>query len=621
MAQTWNGFPLINDETPVDDLFNVKDENGNLCGRGYVERDFNTHPHEMFAPPSTMPLIDPSEYDARIEEQERMASSLEHIYLGGPKLQPRFTNLDQNGQGYCHDDKSEVLTERGWVAWPDYNYSDLLATVNPITHQMEFQAPTERHVYEYDGDMVYSTNRRVNFGVTPDHQMYVRKWDESRRTLSPNYTFVRAGDIGWYAGLLHAPSGWAGTDIVELEVPGDRRYDGDDFFAMLGLVISDGYAGGTENTRNWVSFASFRADTRGAIAALAQRVGFHEVPSRPGVWVRYDAGALAAWIRANCYVGGELGSRNKRCPDLVKCASMRQIKHFLSYFDDRSRNGLQFYSTSKRLIDDLQELHMRVGKRSSIGTVPAKDTPYSGNAAGVISGGSAYVLTVGEADRLCIDRKKHIETERYKGLVYCAAVPNHTLITRRNGSVLISSNCWSYSTGHTIMIARLRDNQPAVRLNPHAAACIIKGGRDEGGWCGLSAQWGRENGFAEEGTGEGQWPLHGMDLRRDTPALRTSMAKYKITEDWVDMAQPVYGQNLTQQQLASCLLMNQPCAVDFAWWGHSVCGIRWVKVEAGSYGLLILNSWKGWGRNGLAVLQGSKMNTMGAICSRVVKAA
>jgi hypothetical protein len=277
----WNGIPLINDETPIDDLFNVKDEKGNLFGRGYVERDFNAYPHEMFAPPSTMPLIDPSEYDARIEEQERTQSSLEHIYLGGEGGKPRFVNLNQNGQGYC----------------------------------------------------------------------------------------------------------------------------------------------------------------------------------------------------------------------------------------------------------------------------------------------------------------------------------------------------WSYSTGHTMMIARLRDNQPLVRLNPHASACIIKGGRDEGGWCGLSAQWSRQHGYAEEGTGEGQWPLHGMSLRYDTPALRANMSKHKVAEDWVDMAQPVYGQNLTQQQIATCLLSNQPCAVDYSWWGHSVCELRLVKVEAGSYGRLILNSWLNWGRYGLAVIQGSRLNTMGAICSRVVKAA
>ena len=78
--------------------------------------------------------------------------------------------------------------------------------------------------------------------------------------------------------------------------------------------------------------------------------------------------------------------------------------------------------------------------------------------------------------------------------------------------------CWAYSTAQSIMIDRLRRNLTSVRLNPHATAAIIKNGRDEGGWCGLSAKWGRENGFAEEGTRtarktEGQWCLQGPDAR------------------------------------------------------------------------------------------------------------
>src|SRR6185436_9364435 len=97
-------------------------------------------------------------------------------------------------------------------------------------------------------------------GVTPGHQMYVRKWDEAKRTLSDSYSFVQAKDIGWYAGLLSSPSGQIGTDLVEVEIPGDRRYDGDDLLAMLALIVSDGYVGGTYNTKNWVSFASFREE-------------------------------------------------------------------------------------------------------------------------------------------------------------------------------------------------------------------------------------------------------------------------------------------------------------------------------------------------------------------------
>lgn len=181
--------------------------------------------------------------------------------------------------------------------------------------------------------------------------------------------------------------------------------------------------------------------------------------------------------------------------------------------------------------------------------------------------------------------------------------------------------CWAYSTGHAVMFTRMRMGAPLVRINPHATACIIKRGRDEGGWCGLSAAFGEEHGYAEEGNGPGQWPLHGMSLGYDTTALREAMRKHKITSSYIDLTRPVWGRNLTQQQLITCLLLGMPCAVDFNWWRHSVCALVPVLVEAGSIGILIMNSWPKWGFHGLAVLQGSKAIPDGAICVRTTMAA
>lgn len=176
--------------------------------------------------------------------------------------------------------------------------------------------------------------------------------------------------------------------------------------------------------------------------------------------------------------------------------------------------------------------------------------------------------------------------------------------------------CWAYSVGHAIMIDRLRRNLPPVRLNPHSVAAIIKRGRDEGGWCGLSAKFGREHGFAPEGNGPGQWPLHSRDLRHDTPALRAEMARYKLDEEWVDLTRSIYDQNMTRAQLATSEFMNIPGPGDFNWWRHSVCRLRWVRVERGNWGRLILNSWPNWGRYGLGVLIGNKAVPDGALAIR-----
>lgn len=175
--------------------------------------------------------------------------------------------------------------------------------------------------------------------------------------------------------------------------------------------------------------------------------------------------------------------------------------------------------------------------------------------------------------------------------------------------------CWDYSNGHAFMIDRLVQNLPVLRVNPHASACIIKNFHDEGGWCGLGMKGGKELGWAIEGTGPGQYPLHSMRRSDMTPAVRAAMLKLRVEEDIYDLTREAWDQHLTSKHLATLAFLNRPCPSDFNWWGHSVCQLRWVRIEKGVWGPLILNSWLGWGRYGLAVLRGSKATANGAVAT------
>lgn len=175
--------------------------------------------------------------------------------------------------------------------------------------------------------------------------------------------------------------------------------------------------------------------------------------------------------------------------------------------------------------------------------------------------------------------------------------------------------CWFYSVTGTVMWVRAANGQPYKRLSAHAGACKVKNFRDEGGWCGLGADFIRNNGVP---TIE-KWPEKSMSRSNDNPETWKDAAKYKIVEDWVDLTRPVYDQNLTFDMVATCLLLNIPCAVDFNWWAHSVCAIRLVRIEAGSYGLRIINSWTdGWGIKGIGDLRGSKAIPDGAVATTAV---
>ncbi len=163
--------------------------------------------------------------------------------------------------------------------------------------------------------------------------------------------------------------------------------------------------------------------------------------------------------------------------------------------------------------------------------------------------------------------------------------------------------CWNYSVTATVMITRAVMGLPHVRLSGHANACIIKGFRDEGGWCGLSMDRQVTHGSPSVEC----WTEKSMSRSNDRPETWANAALHKVSDGWIDVDSPVYNRQLTFAQVATLLLCGVPVAGDFNWWGHSVCLLDLVEVEPGSFGVRILNSWTdGWGDRGMNVLQGSK---------------
>lgn len=177
--------------------------------------------------------------------------------------------------------------------------------------------------------------------------------------------------------------------------------------------------------------------------------------------------------------------------------------------------------------------------------------------------------------------------------------------------------CWAYSVTRTAEYVRAGMGLEHNPLSAHSVACKVKGFRDEGGWCGLSAQFIRANGIVPETL----WPARSMSRSHDTAANWAEGGKYRIVEDFVDLTRDVYDQNLSFAQVVSCLLQNIPVAADFNWWGHSVCLVDVAEVD-GEVCPDGDNSWTpGWGDNGTFRLQGQRKYPNGAVATRVLNPA
>lgn len=385
-----------------------------------------------------------------------LMGAIPHRVIEAPPAQiarvPQWLSMWGNAQYGCHDDQTEVLTEHGWKRWADYDGASLLGTVNTATLLLEFQAPEWLIRYDYDGLLAYGTHKGQDFALTPNHRLFLRNYHIAKngREYIPGtsgygpYQFRTVDKAPTRFLIPGAPSGFLGTRLDKLTI-GSRQWDGTDFLRLLALVISDGYAASGETNRQRVGFCCFREDRLDMVRSFAAKLGIREERSRPGVWVMGDL-PLADWLRSNIYVGEEKRSPFKKVPDLVKVASQEQIEEFLRFYGDQSFcNGRDFYTSSRFLADDLQELLMRTGKRANIHERQPRPGGMSKDGCWIEGKHPSFELHVWEDSDVGMlgpnKAKATLAFEHYRGEVFCATVPNSTLITRRNGSVLISGNC------------------------------------------------------------------------------------------------------------------------------------------------------------------------------------
>jgi len=524
--------------------------------------------------------------------------------------------VKDQGQCGCHDAATEVLTEKGWTRWEDYDWITPLGTMNPVNGFLEFQPPLQRHEYDYEGPLYYSTNRCIDFALTPNHRMFVRKWNESKRTLDDFFQHVEIQKLGWYAGLPHATRGWAGTELKQVQV-GERTYSGDDFLALIALVISDGWTSAKEENKNTISFCCFRDDRQEMVRALAYRLGINEQGSRPGVWRTTD-GALATWLRDNAYTGNIFLSPHKHVPALVKVASQRQIEHFLRFFGDQhiQKDGTRrFYSSSRLMIDDLQELLLRIGKRGTIEErAPRQEFIRERR---INSKEPDLTLTERRSEQLSLERKKNLITEHYKGKVYCAAVPNGTLVTRRNNSINISGNsCWDFSGTFVVETAYnhagVGGGAATFQLSEEYTLSCGQNGGCNGDDNTTVLQWAKKTGLPLT---KDYGPYQGSPGRCN---FQQTMTLYKV-DDWLFVGGDS-SQSVTATDLIKAAIMKYGCvgcavAAGGSWDGwssdpnyvhtgnsrsidHDVGLVGWDDTKGGG-AWIMRNSWgPGWANQG-----------------------
>lgn len=361
---------------------------------------------------------------------------------------------DQARIGSCHDAETEVLTSRGWAKFSECPADALLATVDPLTAALSYERPTRMVAIPFKGELVRCQQRFLDFAVTPDHKMLVRKWDQRRATLAETFQFVDAGDLGWLSGLLTRVR-WAPRDASnEYVLPGvehkhrPQREDAPIAMAtwlrFLGIYLAEGTMLQEGPGHYKIQIAGSKERER---AFIAETLAALDVQASPNLHDRFCFSNRRVYEAMTAL--GLLGVKaaNKFVPAFVFEQPAAMLKEFLlgHFMGDGcadKNSGLRAHYTSSRILaDDLQRLIFLSGDESYISMrEPRTATMLDGRT--VVGRHPEYRVSVCEHRNSNIDRAEHITNEAYDGMVYCAEVPtHHTLVTRRKGRILISGNC------------------------------------------------------------------------------------------------------------------------------------------------------------------------------------
>jgi hypothetical protein len=178
----------------------------------------------------------------------------------------------------------------------------------------------------------------------------------------------------------------------------------------------------------------------------------------------------------------------KRVPSWIRCAPPHIIRRFLvgAILGDghqRPDGARQYFTVSRGLADDIQELFLKIGRSASIIEKPA--VPY------LIRGRSGtntvvqYHVNEWRTDGASVRDSRSrptIEAVPYEGEVYCATVPNGTLIVRRHGRPFITGNCVEYLEYILGAMPKPKAKKPAPGRRERFAPRSGGGGRGPLAW-------------------------------------------------------------------------------------------------------------------------------------------
>ena len=347
----------------------------------------------------------------------------------------RFLMRDRHG---CYDDATDVLTDSGWIRWPEVSGEELFATVSPVG-TLEYQPALRLVRKELRGHMIGFKGMSIDLLVTPDHRVLTSGMTTRQGRTDPVFSLGPAHGVLWKSHRHVATATWSGPASASLTF--DRMaIPAKPLLRLVGFFIGDG------NLHPRANHIVFNLRKEREIAFLyrtAAEAGFEVKRWQSGLAIAI--GSELRELIADCYDEHEKVIPRRLLvlgPELLAALYEGLLESDGSRSVRPSGTERQtYYTTSKKLADDVQELALKLGRSATVR--PHAFTVGDGH----FGRRPRWRVTISSPRNsrpgLCrtrADADNQMGVEQYDGVIHCVEVPHGTLYVRRNGYPVFCGN-------------------------------------------------------------------------------------------------------------------------------------------------------------------------------------
>lgn len=355
-----------------------------------------------------------------------------------PPSQDHKRVLDNDEGPNCYAEDTEILTDDGWKTFDKLKEADRVAVYNPNSREIYFERPQKKYWMRYKGPMIEFKHRNIDLLVTPNHRMLLQQRYRGKKVYVKEAGKYKTEHYIFQSGV------WKGKDEPHIVIPEyDYRFNRKfeevrinfiDWVRFLGIYLSEGYAS-KDAGRVYIAQVEKSGNFK-KIKRILYKLPFKVTYERKNNTFRINSIQLREYLKKFGH------SLDKYVPGYIKRASKESIMEFLKAYNlgdgDFHYNKMRFCSGSKKIIDDIQEMIVKVGC-SGVITVDKRSTMVNPLNKKTYKANPVYSIEMKKRTKTCI-RKNHYREIAYNGHVGCVTVSTGFVVVRRNNRVAISGN-------------------------------------------------------------------------------------------------------------------------------------------------------------------------------------